>query len=156
MIDLDSAREAVAEFEDLLDRTSAEAAHVRVSPDAWTLAEITGHLIDSAANNHQRFARLRLGDLENFPGYEAERWVAAQDYNRCDFLTLATLWSSYNALLLHLAENTPEEVLGNTWIRPDGLQTLEFLISDYYAHLRLHIGHYAGRLSEVEAASENR
>ncbi|WP_243361850.1 DinB family protein [Fundidesulfovibrio terrae] len=156
MIDLDSARDAVAAFEELLDRTDAEAAHVRVSPDAWTLAEITGHLIDSAANNHQRFARLRLGDLEGFPGYEAQQWVEAQNYDRCDFLILATLWSSYNAFLLHLAENTPEQALGNAWIRPDGPQTLEFLISDYYAHLRLHSDHYAGRLSEVEAASENR
>jgi hypothetical protein len=154
MIDLDSARGAVAAFEDLLDRTSAEAAHIRVSPEAWTLAEITGHLIDSAANNHQRFARLQLGNLENFPGYDAEPWVAAQSYNRCDFLTLATLWSSYNALLLHLIENTPEPALANAWIRPSGAQTLEALMADYYEHMRLHTGHYAGRLAAVEAEIE--
>jgi len=155
MIDIESARAVVAAFEDLLDRTDAEAAHVRTFPDAWTLAEITGHLIDSAANNHQRFARLRMGDLEGFPGYDAEPWVAAQDYNSCDFLTLATLWSSYNAFLLHLVETTPPSVLKNAWIRPDGPQTLEHLMADYYVHMRAHLDHYAGRLAEVRAVMVN-
>lgn len=151
MIGIESAREAVASFEDLLGRTGEDAAHVCVRPGAWTLAEITGHLIDSACNNHQRFVRLRLGDLEGFPAYEAEPWVAAQRYDRCDFLTLATLWSSYNAFLLHLAENTPETALQNVWKRPDGPKTLEFLVNDYYAHMRQHIAHYAERLEEVKA-----
>lgn len=151
MIDIEEARAAVAGFEDLLGRTGADAAHVKVAPGAWTLAEITGHMIDSASNNHQRFTRLRLGGLDGFPGYDAEPWVAAQRYGRCDFLTLATLWSSYNAFLLHLVETTPEEALGNCWIRPDGPLTLEFLIADYYAHMRLHTSHYAKRLAEAEA-----
>ncbi|MBU1001803.1 MAG: DinB family protein [Proteobacteria bacterium] len=151
MPDTKDAQQTVADFQELLDNTPAEAAHVRVSPDAWTLAEIVGHLLDSASNNHQRFARLRLGDLENFPGYEAESWVAAQGYDACDFQPLATLWASYNALLLHLAATTPESAGKNAWIRTDGPQTLEFLITDYYSHLRLHTDHYNGRLAEVKA-----
>jgi hypothetical protein len=152
MMDIESAKAAVAAFEELLDKTDAESAHARVRPGAWTLAEITGHLIDSASNNHQRFARLRLGGLEGFPGYDAEPWVAAQGYNSCDFLTLATLWSSYNAFLLHLAETTPEAALENAWTTLAGPKTLGFLIEDYYAHLRMHVEHYAERLTEVRAA----
>ena len=30
------------------------------SPSKWSKKEILGHLIDSAANNHQRFMRLQL------------------------------------------------------------------------------------------------
>ncbi|BBD08732.1 DinB family protein [Desulfovibrio ferrophilus] len=145
MMNLDEARQTVTAFQELLDSTPVEAAQVRVSPDAWTLTEIVGHLVDSASNNHQRFARLSLGNLEDFPGYDAEPWVEAQHYATFDFKTLATLWSSYNALILHLAANIPESARTNAWIREDGPQTLEFLIEDYYSHLRLHTDHYTER-----------
>ena len=152
MFDRDAAVGDLAAFQALLDETPARAAHVRVAPDAWTLAEIVGHLVDSASNNHQRFARLRLGDLAGFPGYDAEPWVAAQDYDACDFALLAGLWTHYNALVLHLASTAPDRALGNVWETPDGGLTLEFLMTDYYAHLRLHTEHYARRLAEVEEA----
>jgi len=32
----------------------------RPAPDRWTTKEVIGHLIDSAANNHQRFVRGQL------------------------------------------------------------------------------------------------
>lgn len=150
MIDMDKARSAVAEFQALLDDTPQETAHVRVGPDAWTLAEIVGHLIDSAANNHQRFVRLRFSDLEGFPGYDAEPWVQVQQYDGCDFGMLKTLWASYNALLLHLAANTPEEASPREWRRKSGPLTLEFLVADYYEHMRGHMEHYARRLAEVQ------
>lgn len=149
MIDIGNARAAVAGFQELLDATSPGEAHVRVSPESWTLAEIVGHLIDSACNNHQRFARLRLGNLDGFPGYDAEPWVSAQAYDTCGFETLSGLWSRYNALLLHLAATTPGEALANVWIRESGPLTLEFLTNDYYRHLRDHTGHYARRMAEV-------
>ncbi|MEF2229290.1 MAG: DinB family protein [Pseudodesulfovibrio sp.] len=75
MFDTKKAETALADFRRLLDATPAEAAHVRIAPDAWTLAEIVGHLIDSAGNNHQRFVRLRFGDLAGFPAYDTEPWV---------------------------------------------------------------------------------
>lgn len=149
MFDRTEAENAVAAFQALLDKTPPEVAHVRVRPDAWTLTELVGHLVDSASNNHQRFARLRLGDLQSFPGYDAEPWVAAQDYDACDFASLCTLWTAYNKLLLYLAATTPEQALGNAWKTQDGDLTLGFLIPDYYSHLRLHTGHYEERLKEV-------
>ncbi|WP_461210226.1 DinB family protein [Desulfocurvus sp. DL9XJH121] len=152
MFDKAEAVAVIRRFQGLMDRTPREAAHVRLGPDAWTLAEIVGHLIDSAGNNHQRFARLRLGDLEGFPGYAAEPWVAAQEYDSCAFADLAALWTGYNALLLHLAERTPAEAGGNAWLTPEGRKTLDFLVEDYYAHLALHVEQYAARLDEVLAA----
>ena len=152
MFNLENARAVVAEMQALLDGTPPQAALVRVTPEAWSLGEIVGHLIDSASNNHQRFARLRLGDLQQFPGYDTEAWVAAQGYADCDFRTLVSLWTSYNALLLHLAATMPEQARGHRWHSPeDGLLSLEFLTEDYYAHLRQHVAHYAGRLAEVQA-----
>ncbi|GAB7078627.1 DinB family protein [Megalodesulfovibrio paquesii] len=152
MLDMDLARAAVADMQALLDATPPQAGQLRLGPDVWTLGEILGHLIDSACNNHQRFARLRFGDLDQFPGYDAEPWVQAQDYASCDFRTLCALWTSYNALLLHLAATIPDHARANAWRTPDGPLTLDFLTQDYYAHLRRHIDHYAARLAEVQAA----
>lgn len=151
MIDMERARSVVADFQALVDATPADAAHVRLSSDAWTLAEIIGHLIDSASNNHQRFARLRFGDLAGFPAYEAEPWVQAQQYDGCAFATLAGLWTQYNDMLLYLAGQTPESARNNVWLRESGPLTLEFLVADYYEHLNQHVEHYAGRLTAVLA-----
>lgn len=151
MMNIREAEQAVQDFQQLLDTTPDQAVHLRMAPDAWTLAEIVGHLIDSASNNHQRFARLRLGDLDHFPGYDAEPWVAAQGYDACDFPALKALWSSYNTLLLHLTKTTPDSALNNSWNTSQGKQTLEFLVEDYYRHLRVHTEHYENRLAEVVA-----
>ncbi|WP_051445440.1 DinB family protein [Desulfocurvus vexinensis] len=132
------------------DTLPAEAG-LRPAPDAWTLKEIVGHLIDSASNNHQRFVRLQFGSLEHFPPYEAEPWVAAQRYAEADWTSLALLWKAYNDHLLHVIQGIPEAALANAWQHPDGPKTLEFLVRDYYAHLSLHVDHYATRLAEVRA-----
>jgi hypothetical protein len=152
MIDLNTAQDTVAAFQQLLDKTPAEAAGIRISPDAWTLAEIAGHLIDSASNNHQRFARLRLGHLEGFPGYETQTWVTAQHYASCDFKMLTTLWTSYNAFLLHLVETTPSSARKNVWVTSRASYALDFLITDYYEHLKIHTDHYAERLAAIECS----
>lgn len=153
MPDMEKARAALDAFREIIEATPPHAAHARVAPDAWTPAEIVGHLIDSAANNHQRFVRLRFGDLRDFPGYDAEPWVAAQGYDACDFAVLAALWADLNALLLHLAATTPASALENAWIRAEDRPTLGFLIDDYYDHLLLHVEHYRTRLAEIAARS---
>lgn len=151
MIDVSRARDAVSAFQRLLDDTPSGVAHVRVAPDAWTLAEIVGHMIDSASNNHQRFARLRQGDLDPFPAYEAQAWVDAQRHDGCPFATLCALWTSFNAFLLRLVETTPEAALGNVWASPGGPETLEHLVNGYFEHMERHATHYSGRLAEVLA-----
>lgn len=149
MPDLTKAQKTLARFQQLVDATPPAAAHVRTTDDAWTLTEIIGHLVDSASNNHQRFARLQHGDLSNFPAYEAEPWVAAQDYDGMDFTTLATLWVTYNEFIFHLASHTPESALDHTWQQKDKRQSLNYLIDDYYAHMQLHVDHYRTRLQEI-------
>ncbi len=155
MPDLDKAGQTVAAFSALLDDTPARAATARISPDAWTLGEITGHMVDSACNNHLRFAWLLLKDLHGFPPYETEAFVAAQRYADYDFPALCDLWKSYNAFLLHLLSIAPKKALTNVWIREDGRFTLDFLMDDYYAHMRIHAEHYATRKAEVMAFLES-
>ena len=46
------------------------------SIDRWTIAEVVGHMIDSACNNHQRFILAQELDELTFPKYEQNVWVA--------------------------------------------------------------------------------
>ena len=59
---------------------SDEAAAVRPGRGRWSAKEIVGHLVDSAANNHQRFVRAQWQDDLVFPGYAQDAWVEAQRY----------------------------------------------------------------------------
>jgi hypothetical protein len=152
MIDSKEAKAVVATFQALLDKTPPEATAVHLSPESWTLTEFVGHLNDSAGINHQRFARLLLGNLEGLPGYEAEAWVAAQGYAACDFKMLANLWTSYNAFLLGLIASMPAAALQNVWTRPDGVKMpLENVIDKYFDHIRLHTKDYTERMAAVQA-----
>ena len=62
----------------------------------WTAKEVLGHLIDSAANNHQRFVRAQFTDDLIFAGYDQEQWVQVQSYNQVRWQTLVQFWQAYN------------------------------------------------------------
>jgi hypothetical protein len=111
-----------------------------IKPGGWSRKQVLGHLIDSAANNHQRFVRLTLYDTVELPGYEQARWVEAQCYNSRPWSELLWLWSAYNEHLAHLMETAPAAAFTHT-CRIDGGEplTLEFLMRDYLRHLEHHI-----------------
>ena len=46
---------------------SEEQSKVAKYPGKWSAREIVGHLIDSAANNHQRFVRAQFSEELAFP-----------------------------------------------------------------------------------------
>ena len=52
-----------------------------------TIKQILGHLVDSAANNHQRVVRLQYNDKLDFPDYQQDDdlWIALQDYQNADW-----------------------------------------------------------------------
>ena len=107
----------------------------------WSSKELIGHLIDSAANNHQRFVRAALTRVLEFPGYDTAGNVRVQAVQEADWPTLVTLWASYNRYLAHVIAHLPEEKLG-AWCRIGNAEpvTLEFLATDYLAHLKHHLG----------------
>lgn len=149
MFDLDAFRSAVNRLHELLEQTDEANAGIQLSADAWSLKEIVGHLIDSASNNHQRFVRLQLGDLEEFPAYEAEQWIRIQQYNTMDWELLKALWFHFNTLILAMVERIPDGCLNNTWSVDDNPRTLEWLVNDYYRHLNWHSEHYRRRAAEI-------
>ena len=52
-----------------------------------TIKQILDHLVDSAANNHQRVVRLQYNDKLDFPDYQQDNdlWIALQDYQNADW-----------------------------------------------------------------------
>lgn len=149
-MNLKKGQEIIDGFDALLQSTDPALAHVRVAADAWTLTEIVGHLVDSAANNHQRFARLISGNLEQFPHYEAETFVTVQQYDGCDFAEMAKFWRQYNWILMHIMQAIPASALENMWLRPDGAKSLRTLIEGYFEHIQMHTDHYRERMQQVK------
>ena len=151
-MNLKSGQDIIDGFDALLQATDPALAHVRVMADAWTLTEIVGHLVDSAANNHQRFARLISGNLEQFPPYDAETFVAVQQYDGYDFAEMASFWRQYNWLLMHIMQAIPATALENLWQRPDGAKSLRTLVEGYFEHIQMHTDHYRERMQQIVGA----
>src|SRR3954469_25932547 len=87
-------------------------ADARVGPpNRWSAKQIIGHLVDSAANNHQRFVRAQFKDDLVFVGYDQEEWVDIQHYQQDSWPELVQLWKSFNLHIAHLIEHIPEEKL---------------------------------------------
>ena len=110
------------------------------APERWSVKEILGHLVDSAANNHQRFIRAQEVDVLVFPKYEQDSWVSKQDYNNSSWPELVELWRLYNRHLAQVISRIPEEKLAvECRIGPNEAVTLQYLIEDYLAHLKHHL-----------------
>lgn len=111
------------------------------APEAWSIQEILGHLVDSAANNHQRFIRAQEGQSLVFPKYEQDHWVRVQGYNDSPWHDLIDLWRLYNLHLAQVMERiVPEALNTECRIGPSEPVTLGFLMEDYVVHLRHHLG----------------
>jgi hypothetical protein len=128
-----------------LSRLKAAQVSIKISPDKWSKKEILGHLIDSAANNHQRFVRAGYGASGAFPPYDQNEWVRLQHYNELDWKGLIALWTAYNRHLCNILERLPTGVLSSPCnIGKEEPAPLEFVIKDYLRHLRHHLDQIVG------------
>lgn len=138
-----AAKELVTVVDSTFERlvaVEASAAAAKPAPDKWSIQEIIGHLIDSAANNHQRFVRAQYGDPLVLPGYAQDFWVEVQGYSESPWPELAEYWRLYNRHLAHVMKRVPEEALEvECRIGPYDPAPLGFVIEDYVAHLKHHV-----------------
>src|SRR5687768_10743014 len=135
-----------------------EAAARRPVTGGWSPKEIVGHLIDSAANNHQSFVRAQWQDDLVFTGYEQDRGVEAQDYQSAAWAHLLTLWEEYNRHLARVMEHPRAAVLFREHARhklheiawrsvpATATATLDYFMSDYVGHLHHHVAQIRDRL----------
>jgi hypothetical protein len=124
---------------DLLAIAETRAAE-KPYPDKWSLKEILGHLIDSAANNHQRIVRMQeVADIGTFV-YSQEQWVRSQNYVDEPWADLVAFWHSYNKHIAHVVAYVDEDTLQNMcdmgYSEP---ATLRFVIEDYVRHVQHHL-----------------
>ncbi len=118
---------------------AAESAQPR-APGKWSRREILGHLIDSAANNHQRFVRAQQTSPFEFPPYAQDDWVALQHYNERPWSELIALWQEYNRHLAHvMASCNPATLETPCIIEYSDPVTLQWLMTDYLDHLNHHL-----------------
>jgi hypothetical protein len=106
----------------------------------WTRKQIVGHLLDSAANNRQRFVRAAIDGQYAGPGYAQDAWVAAHGYNDESWETLLRWWQAEHEILMAAVDRIPEERLeASCVVGDDKPVTLRFLIEDYVRHQQWHL-----------------
>ena len=122
-------------------RALPEARAASSAPKAkWSPKQVLGHLIDSAANNHQRFVRVQAEADLSLPGYAQDFWVDSQRYGDRAWPDLIDLWSAYNRHLAHVITQIAE-AKGNVRCRiaDDPPVTLHFVALDYVGHVQHHL-----------------
>lgn len=118
----------------------AQLADIPWRAGGWTRKQIIGHMMDSAANNRQRFVRAAIEGRYAGPKYAQEAWVAAHGYTEQGWETLLGWWSTQHEILASVVEQICAERLEvSCVIGEDAPVTLRFLIEDYIAHQQWHL-----------------
>lgn len=153
---LEDFRRTVEEATARLLSITEDESRAPLADEKWSAKETIGHLIDSAANNHQRFVRAQFKDDLVFDGYAQDEWIRAQKYNEEPWPLLVGLWRHYNLHLAHVMASAPAKTrtaprarhnfqrIGFAPVSPDEPSTLEHLMIDYIDHLKSHLRQILG------------
>jgi hypothetical protein len=155
MTECSTLEELAAHLAALTDAVAARAAAMNggewrrpYAPGKWTRAEALGHLVDSAAHNHQRFARALHAESLTANGYDGAAQVRAQRYSLAPIVLLTASWAAQNRLLSFVLTQVPpakEETPCIVASAPP--MTLRELAFDYVAHLEHHLRQIFGHES---------
>ena len=148
--------QALRSLRDLLEKLPARlkalppnAVETR-PPESWSVKEELGHLLDSAANNHQRIVRAQLEEKPAMPGYDGDKWVALHAYQKRDWRELIATWGTLNRQLLAAAEAVPDSAWARTLTIGDSEPlTLQFVFEDYIHHMRDHLRHMKVQVDDL-------
>lgn len=129
-------------WEERLTQLPDEVISNRRNRQNRTIKQILGHLVDSAANNHQRIVRLQYNKELVFPDYQQDNdlWVALQDYQHADWETTIQFWKYYNLHIMQIIQPVDQSKLDNSWKNFEGnTVTLREMIDGYLGHIELHL-----------------
>ena len=127
---------------------------LKPAPPTWSPKEELGHLLDSAANNHQRIVRAQLEDKPAMPGYDGDRWVELHRYQQRHWNDLIERWRILNLQLLAAAEAVPDSAWSRTCTIGDSKPlTLRFVFEDYLDHMLHHLGHIGIKVDDLKPAA---
>jgi DinB superfamily len=143
----ESFRAELDEIHRALVNLPVELADAPWREGGWTRKQIVGHLLDSAANNRQRFVRAATEGTYAGPRYEQDAWVAVHGYRSQSWGRLLDWWKSEHEILIAVVENIPSGMLEAPCVVGDGPPvSLRFLIEDYISHQRWHLKQLQGGL----------
>jgi hypothetical protein len=132
-------------WEPVLEALSPDTFSLRRNSQNRTIKQIVGHLVDSASNNTHRIVHLQYQDSPLvFPNYATfgnnDRWIAIQDYQNEEWMSLIHLWKYSLLHVSHVIKNINPDKMSNEWISGPGKNiSLEGMITDFPRHLRLHL-----------------
>jgi hypothetical protein len=155
---LTSLRDLLQRVPGRLEQLSKDNDRVesKPTPSAWSPKEELGHLLDSAANNHQRIVRTQLQDNPAMPGYEQNRWVAIHAYQRREWKELIEVWQALNRQLLAAAEAVPDSAWSRTLtVAGSEPLTLQFVFEDYVVHMLHHLKHIGIQTNDLASNATN-
>ncbi len=133
-------REELGAIHRALKSIPAALADVPWRIGGWTRKQIVGHLLDSAANNRQRFVRASTDGEYTGPFYNQDAWVAAHGYATLPWPTLLLWWEIEHEILMTIVDRIPEERLAaQCFVGDDPPVPLRFLIEDYVTHQNWHL-----------------
>jgi hypothetical protein len=147
---LDVLRNLLEHLPSRLNNLPREVVIRKPAPNRWSPQEELGHLLDSAANNHQRIVRTQLEDKPAMPGYEGDRWVVLYRYQQRDCKELVETWHAFNSQLLTAAQ----AVQSGSWQRTCTIAnsqpvTLQFVFEDYIHHIVHHLRHIGVEVDDL-------
>ena len=109
------------------------------SPEKWSRKEILGHLIDSAANNHQRFVRIQFECTPTIR-YQQNDWNYYSYHQLQETKLLIDTWKQYNLFLKGILQHLPATALNREGIGGEGVPfTLDYIVEDYVNHMEHHL-----------------
>jgi len=133
-------RAEIAAFHSALVALPAGLADTPWREGGWTRKQIVGHLLDSAANNRQRFVRASIHGSFTGPDYAQAAWVNAHGYGDLPWATLLDWWQVEHAILAAAVDHIPEERYDAICkIGENAPVTLRFVVEDYFRHQRWHL-----------------
>lgn len=133
-----SFRAQLNELHATLISVSPSMADVPWRPGGWTRKQIAGHLLDSAANNRQRFVRASIDGRYSGPTYAQDSWVRAHGYSDQAWSDLLRWWQAEHEILMVVVDRIPEDKLESPCQIGENTVTLRFLIEDYVSHQQHH------------------
>ncbi|WP_196893245.1 DinB family protein [Aureivirga marina] len=141
-------KKSIEKFESLvqdgilyLETISEENLSKKIVPEKWSKKEILGHLVDSAINNLQRFTEIQFSEKPfKIKPYKQNELVKVNFYHEAKTEELINLWKALNLQIIFLMKLQTEETLSFIIEFPSGEKNnLEFLMTDYIAHLEHHL-----------------
>lgn len=97
-------------FGDWIESLTPDQAKLRYAPNKWSLAEMTGHVMDTERVFAYRMMAISRGEQNKLPGYEQDEYVLHSIYDDIAPAELANEWRAVRSASIYLARHMNAEM----------------------------------------------